>query len=75
MEFEVKQPTKTEALYHSPDSRVQTQSAFQLKFHHINPGPLKCLSAHRHQILAKSVPQKARNRDKGEFATKVRKSS
>ena len=29
-----------------------------------NPGPLKYFSAPRHQILAKSAPQKARNRDK-----------
>ena len=29
-----------------------------------DPGPLKCFSAPRHQILAKSAPQKARNRDK-----------
>ena len=28
-----------------------------------------------HQILAKSAPPKARNRDKVEFATKVRKSN
>ena len=40
-----------------------------------DPGPLKCLSAPRHQILAKSAPQKTRNRDKAEFATKVRISS
>ena len=28
-----------------------------------------------HQILAKSAPQKSRNRNKAEFATKVRKLS
>ena len=39
------------------------------------PGPLKCLCAPSHQILAKSAPQKARNRDKPDFATKVRESS
>ena len=38
-------------------------------------GRIKCLRAPSHQILAKSAPQKARNRDKVEFATKVRKSS
>ena len=40
-----------------------------------NPCLLKYFSAPCHQILAKSAPQKARNRDKTEFATKVRKSS
>ena len=40
-----------------------------------DPGPIKCLCAPSHQILAKSAPQKARNRDNVEFATKVRKSS
>ena len=39
------------------------------------PGPLKCFSAPCRQILAKRAPQKARNRDKAEFATNVRKSS
>ena len=39
------------------------------------PGPLKCFNAPRHQILAKSAPQKACTCDKAEFATKVRKSS
>ena len=39
------------------------------------PGPLKCFSAPGHQILGKSAPQKAHNRDKAEFVTKVRKSS
>ena len=39
------------------------------------PGPLKCFGAPRHQIFAKSPPQKVRNRNKAEFATKVRKSS
>ena len=39
------------------------------------PGPLKCFCAPSHQILAKSAPQKARNRDKADFATKVRESS
>ena len=38
-----------------------------------DPGPLNCFSAPRHQILAKSAPQKVRIRDKAEFATKVRK--
>ena len=37
--------------------------------------PFKCFSAPCHQILAKSAPQKARNRDKAEFVTKVRRSS
>ena len=41
----------------------------------VKPGPLKCFSAPRYQSLAKSAPQKARNRDKAEFATKERKSS
>ena len=41
----------------------------------LRPGPLKCFSAPRHHILAESAPQEARNRDKAEFATKVRKSS
>ena len=40
-----------------------------------DPGPIKCLRAPSHQILAKSAPPKARNRDKVEFATKVRKSN
>ena len=39
------------------------------------PGPLKCFNAPSQQILAKSAPQKARNRDKAEFATKVHRSS
>ena len=39
------------------------------------PGCIKCLRAPSHQILAKSAPPKARNRDKVEFATKVRKSN
>ena len=39
------------------------------------PSPLKCFCAPRHQILAKSAPQKARKHDKADFATKVRKSS
>ena len=39
------------------------------------PGPLKCLCAPRHQISAKSAPQKARNRNKARFATKLRKLS
>ena len=39
------------------------------------PGPLKCLCAPRHQISAKSAPQKARNHDKAKFATKLRKLS
>ena len=38
----------------------------------VDPGPLKCFCAPSHQILAKSAPPKARNRDKVEFATKVR---
>ena len=38
---------------------------------HFRPSPLKCFSAPRHQILAKSAPQNARNHDKAEFATKV----
>ena len=37
------------------------------------PGPLKCFCAPRRQILAKSAPPKARNRDKAKFATKLRK--
>ena len=39
------------------------------------PGPLKCLCAPRHQISAKSAPQKARNRNKARFATKLCKLS
>ena len=39
------------------------------------PGPIKCFSAPCHQISGKSAPQKARNLDKAEFATKVLKSS
>ena len=39
------------------------------------PGPLKCFCAPRRQILAKSAPPKARNRDKAKFATKLRKLS
>ena len=41
----------------------------------LTPVPLKCFRAPSHQILAKSAPQKARNRDKPDFATKVRESS
>ena len=40
-----------------------------------DPGPLKCFCAPSHQILAISAPQKARNRDNAEFATKLRKLS
>ena len=39
------------------------------------PGPLKCFCAPSHQILAKSAPKKARNRDKANSATKARESS
>ena len=39
------------------------------------PGPLKCLCAPRHQISAKSALQKARNRNKDRFTTKLRKLS
>ena len=38
-------------------------------------GQLKCFCAPIHQILAKSAPQKARNRDKAKFAAKLRKLS
>ena len=41
----------------------------------VRPGPLKCLCAPYHQILAKSVPQKARNCDNAEAVTKLRKLS
>ena len=41
----------------------------------LRPGRIKCLRAPSHQILAKSSPPKARNRDKVEFATKVSKSN
>ena len=37
------------------------------------PGPLKCFCASPHQIFAKSASQNARNRDKADFTTKVRK--
>ena len=37
------------------------------------PCPIKCFRAPSHQILAKCAPQKACNRNKAEFATKVRK--
>ena len=36
-------------------------------------GPLKCFCASPHQIFAKSASQNARNRDKADFTTKVRK--
>ena len=39
----------------------------------LRPGPPKCFCAPRHQISAKSAPQKARNRNKAKFATKLRK--
>ena len=39
------------------------------------PGPLKCFSAPPHQISAKSAPQKARNHDTAEFATKKKRKS
>ena len=39
------------------------------------PSPLKYFCAPSHQILAKSAPKRARNRDKANFATKVRESS
>ena len=45
------------------------------EIHPPHPGPLECFSAPRHQILATSAPQKTRNCDKAEFATKVRKSN
>ena len=54
---------------------AETITTMNHKIHTAHPGPLECFSAPRHQILAKSAPQKARNRDKAEFATKVRKSS
>ena len=38
-----------------------------------NPCPLKCFCASPHQIFAKSASQNARNRDKADFKTKVRK--
>ena len=40
---------------------------------HALPGPLKCFCASPHQIFAKSASQNARNRDKADFTTKVRK--
>ena len=43
--------------------------------HWAGPGPLKCLCAPSHQILAKSAPPTARKCDKADFWTKVRKSS
>ena len=39
----------------------------------VGPGPLKCFCASPHQIFAKSASQNARNRDKADFTTKVRK--
>ena len=40
-----------------------------------HPGQFKILLYTRHQLSAKSAPQKTLNRDKAEFATEVRKSS
>ena len=37
-----------------------------------NTGPIKYLYAPNHQILVKSASRKARNRNKADFATKVR---
>ena len=37
----------------------------------LKPGPLKCFCAPRHQILAKSAPQKVRNRNKAIFCDKT----
>ena len=59
---------------------MQRQSAYLIAQTHcahnaMGPGRIKCLRAPSHQILAKSAPPKARNRDKVEFATKVRKSN
>ena len=39
----------------------------------LKPGQLKCFFAPRHQISAKSAPQKAHNCVKAKFATKLRK--
>ena len=35
------------------------------------PSPLKCVCAPHHQISAKRDPQKARNRDKAKYPTKL----
>ena len=53
---------------------VKTDPKAYFKSGQEDPGPLKCFSAPRHQILAKSAPQKARTHNKAEFATKVCKS-
>ena len=45
------------------------------EMHLVTVAPVQCFSAPRHQILTKSAPQKAHNRNKAELATKVRKSS
>ena len=49
--------------------------AQSLNMGHCYTRSIKMFSAPRHRILSKSAPQKALNRDKAEFATKVRKSS
>ena len=60
----------------SLQSHLQKQPNWMVsRFSQSSSGPLNCLSASHHQILAKSAPQKAGNQDKAEFATNVRKSS
>ena len=43
---------------------VKTDPKAYFKSGQEDPGPLKCFSAPRHQILAKSAPEKAHNCDK-----------
>ena len=50
----------------SPLVRIWPRNETQL------PGPIKCFCAPCRQISAKTAHQKARNRDKAKFVTKLR---
>ena len=69
--WEAFRPTKLLILGHfavfghsCPDFKVGNAIFFKIKVETLLPGLLNCLSAPHQQILAKSAPQKARNRDK-----------
>ena len=53
--------------------KVQALQFDGLPILRLRPGPLKCFCAPRRQNSAKSAPQKARNRNKAKFETKLRK--
>ena len=52
--------------------KVQELQFVGLPILRLRPIPLKCFYAPRRQISAKSAPQKARNRNKAKFETKLR---